>query len=417
MTLELILLLLGGLVLLVGGGEFLVRGASRLADLSGVSPLVIGLTVVAYGTSAPELAVSLHASFSGSDDIAVANVVGSNIFNILFILGACAVLAPLVVSSRLVRVDVPVMILASVVATVLALNGRLGRLECLVLTLGAVIYTIWSIVSSRRETSAASAGDDKPDHETIAGKHPGWIVAQLGLALIGGLGWRMGWFGAFEGGAAIAGGLVFIAGSLFGQGGTTRGGDILHQLGFIFTGLGVLVTGAGWLVTGAVSMAQSLGVSDTVIGLTIVAAGTSLPEVAASIVATIRGQRDLAIGNVVGSCIANLLFVLGFAGMLAPGGLSVAPDLVSLDLPVMLAVAVICLPIFYTGYLIRRWEGAVLLLGYVAYTTYLVFHATGRAGTDSLGLALGWVFVPVVLATFAVTGARAWTTRHERAAV
>ncbi len=416
MTLELILLLLGGLVLLVGGGEFLVRGASRLAELAGVSPLVVGLTVVAYGTSAPELAVSLRASFGGSDDIAVANVVGSNIFNILFILGACAMLAPLVVHRRLVRVDVPVMILASAVATILAWNGRLGRTECLVLAIGTIAYTTWSVVSSRRETLAAAAtGKEPPEPEIIAGKHPGWIAAQLGLALIGGLGWRLGWFGAFEGGAALAGGLVFSAGSLFGKGGTTRGGDILHQLGFILTGLGVLVTGAGWLVAGAVALAKGLGVSDAVIGLTIVAAGTSLPEVAASIVATLRGQRDLAIGNVVGSNIANLFFILGFAGVVAPNGLAVAPGIVALDLPVMCAVAVVCLPVFYTGYLIRRWEGAVFLAAYVGYTTYLVFGATGHAATTALGLALGWVFVPVVLATFAATGLRAWTTRAHRA--
>ncbi len=412
MTLAIFLLLLGGLVLLVAGGEFLVRGASRLAALIGISPLVVGLTIVAYGTSAPELAVSLHAGLSGSDDIAVANVVGSNIFNVLFILGACAVLAPLVVERRLVRVDVPVMIAASALAAVLALDGRFGRLECLIFAAGAIGYTWWSVRSSRAETAAVAS---PAEQETIAGKHPGWLVAQLGIAIVGALGWTLGWWGAAEAGCALGGGLTFLAGSLFGKGGTTRAGDLLHQIGFIFAGLAVIVLGAAWLVDGAVVLAKNLDVSDAVIGLTIVAAGTSLPEVATSIVATLRGQRDLAIGNVVGSNIANLLFILGFSGTLLPGGLAVAPGLLTLDIPVMLAVAVVCLPVFYTGYLIRRWEGAVFLAAFVGYITYLVFDATGHSAAAALGDALGWVFVPVVLATFTVTGVRALTTRHRAA--
>lgn len=414
MTLAILLLLLGGLVLLVAGGEFLVRGASRLAALVGISPLVVGLTIVAYGTSAPEFAVSVHAGLSGSDSIAVANVVGSNIFNVLFILGACALLAPLVVKRRLVRVDVPVMIAASALAAVLALDGRFGRLECLVFAAGAIGYTWWSVRSSRAETAAATVANPA-EQETIAGKHPGWLIAQLSIAALGSLGWARGWWGAAEAGCALAGGLAFLAGSLFGKGGTTRAGDLLHQIGFIFAGLAIIVLGAAWLVDGAVVLAKNLGVSDAVIGLTIVAAGTSLPEVATSIVATLRGQRDLAIGNVVGSNIANLLFILGFSGSLLPNGLAVAPDLLALDIPVMLAVAVVCLPVFYTGYLIRRWEGAVFLAAFVGYITYLVFNATGHSATAALGAALGWIFVPVVLATFTVTGVRALTTRHRAA--
>jgi cation:H+ antiporter len=186
----------------------------------------------------------------------------------------------------------------------------------------------------------------------------------------------------------------------------------LHQIGFIFTGLGVLVLGAGWLVEGSVLTARALGVSDAVIGLTIVAAGTSLPEVAASVVATLRGERDMAIGNVVGSNIANLLAILGISSLVTPGGLSVAQSLLRVDIPVMIAVAIVCLPVFYTGYLIRRWEGSVFLAAYIGYTTWLVFDATGQPAATALGEALGWVFAPVVLATFAVTGMRAFTTRH-----
>jgi cation:H+ antiporter len=414
MSLEVFLLLLGGLVLLVGGGEFLVRGASRLAELLGLSPLVVGLTVVAYGTSAPEMAVSIQAGLAGNGDIAVANVVGSNIFNVLFILGLCALVAPLIVDRRLVRIDVPVMIGVSLVAGLMALNGNFAFWEGLVLALGTVSYTAWSVISSRAETAAANAAASHrvAEPELIAGKHPGWLVAQLVLAVLGGLGWKLGWFGFTEGGLALAGGLVFTLGHVFGKGGTTRAGDLVHQIGFILTGLGVLVLGAGWLVDGAVQTALSLGVSDAVVGLTIVAAGTSLPEVAASVIATLRGQRDLAIGNVVGSNIANILAILGVSSLVTPGGLAVADSILRVDIPVMIGVALVALPVFYTGYLIRRWEGAVFLAAYVGYTTWLVFDATGRPASAALGQALVWVFAPVVLATFAVTGVRALTTRH-----
>ncbi len=417
MSLEILWLLLGGLVLLVGGGEFLVRGASRLAAVAGISPLVVGLTVVAYGTSAPELAVSLQASFAGNDSIAVANVVGSNIFNVLFILGACALVAPLVVNSRLVRVDVPVMIVTSITAGLMAWDGRIARWEAGLLVLGTIVYTAWSVRSSRAETAAAAVGAPETEPEVILGKNPGWLVLLLILSAVGGLGWMRGWWGAVEGGLALGGGALFAVGTFAGKGGTTRAGDLLHQIGFIVAGLGVLVLGAGWLVEGAVSLARTLGVSDAVIGLTIVAAGTSLPEVAASIIATVRGQRDIAIGNVVGSNIANILAILGVSGLVAPAGLSVGAEMLAVDIPVMIAVAVICLPVFYTGHLIRRWEGGVFLAAYVGYTTWLVFHATGQPGAASLGWVMGTIFVPVVLATFAVTGLRAYTTRGRAKAV
>lgn len=415
MSLEILLLLIGGLVLLVGGGEFLVRGASRLATVLGVSPLVVGLTVVAYGTSAPEMAVSIRAGLAGNDGIALANVVGSNIFNILFILGACALAAPLVVNRRLVRIDVPVMIAASVATWLVARDGRVALWEGLLLAVCAVAYTAHSVIGGRAETAAAAgATGEGREPEVIAGKHPGWLVTMLALAAVGGAGWALGWFEVGEAALMIAGGLVFLAGSVFGKGGTTRAGDIVHQIGFILGGLGVLVKGAGWLVGGAVTLAQNLGVSDTVIGLTIVAAGTSLPEVAASLIATIRGQRDIAIGNVVGSNIANVFAILGVSAVATPGGLSVADALLRVDIPVMVAVAAICLPMFYTGYLIRRWEGAVLMVAYVGYTTWLVFEATGNPAKTALGWAFGAVFAPIVLATFAVTGVRALTTRHRR---
>ena len=330
-----ILLLILGLVLLTVGGEFLIRGASRLAVAVGISPLVIGLTVVAYGTSMPELAVSAVAGLRGASDIAVANVVGSNIFNVLFILGACALILPLTVSTQLVRRDVPLMIGATAVVTLMVQDGHLMRLEGLLLVLSAVAYTVFSIWSSRKE------------HEAVYDEYAAEAAAPTETAR--------------SGAAQLAG-----------------------QIGLILIGLVLLVLGSRWLVDGAVSIARAMGISEAVIGLTIIAAGTSLPEVATSIMATIRGQRDIAIGNVVGSNLFNLLAILGVAGLITPGGLVISPAMVRFDVPIMLGVAAICLPVFYSGLRISRLEGVTLFVGYLAYLVALVFTATGRDPEHSI---------------------------------
>ncbi len=358
-----LLQLAAGLVLLVIGAEALIRGASRIAIVAGISPLVVGLTVVAYGTSAPELAVSVGAGLEGQPDLAVGNVVGSNIFNVLFILGACAVLAPLAVSRQLVWRDVPLMVGASVVLVVMALDGRLGVVDGVLLTAAVVVYTVHSIRESRKEgLAAAAAAADTPPRRAGAGL---WVWSLLLVA----------------------------------------------------AGLGLLVLGARWLVDAAVLIATRLGVSELVVGLTIVAAGTSLPEVATSIVATIRGQRDIAVGNVVGSNIYNVLAIAGVASLVTPGGLTVSPQVMSFDLWVMLAVAVACLPIFFTGHTISRWEGAVFLGYYVAYTTYLVLSATGSLHAATFGMAMTWFALPLTGITLAVVAWRAWRVRHGQPAV
>lgn len=325
MTID-ILYILGGLVLLVLGGNWLVDGASSMARRFGVSPLVIGLTVVAYGTSTPELAVSVNAALIGNANIAVANVVGSNIFNVLAILGLSALIVPLVVSSQLIRLDVPFMVFVSLLLWLFASDGRLELWESAILLLLSVSYTWFIVQKSRKETKAVQqefakefASPEKKNSEASLAKSLLWV----GL------------------------------------------------------GLAVLVAGARVLVMGAVSLAQGLGVSDTIIGLTIVAAGTSLPEVSASISAALKGERDIAIGNVVGSNIFNILFILGVSGLVSPLGLNVAPEMIGFDIPVMVAVAVACLPIFFTGMVIQRWEGVVFLLAYLAYTFLLVQHAQG----------------------------------------
>ena len=352
MTLTTILLFVFGGAFLIAGAELLVRGASRLAIAAGISPLVVGLTVVAFGTSAPELAVTVGAAAAGEADVALGNVVGSNIFNVLFILGISALITPLVVDQQLVRLDVPLMIGASVLALVLALDGAISRLDGMLLIGLILAYTLFLIWQSRRESAS------RAEHDGAAEPRHGEPSRLLNVGLIG-------------------------------------------------AGLVLLVLGAGWLVDAAVTTATALGVSELVIGLTIVAAGTSLPEVATSILAAMRGQRDIAVGNVVGSNLFNLLAVLGFGSVLAPSGIPVAPGVLAFDMPIMIGVAVAALPIFFTGYAIERWEGGVFLGCYVAYTVYLILDAADHAALDEYGAAMGYFVLPLTALTLAVLAVRA----------
>ena len=350
-----ILLMVGGLAILVVGGELLVRGASRMAALAGISPLVIGLTVVAFGTSSPELAVSLKASLGGQTDIAVGNVIGSNIFNVLFILGVSALVTPLLVSSQLVRVDVPLMIVASVALLLLGLDGNIGRIDGIGLFLGLIFYTGWSIRQSRRETAAVK--------QEFSKEFSGLPHERAAL-------------------------------------------QILLQIGLILAGLVLLTFGARWLVDGSVTIATRLGMSELLIGLTIIAAGTSLPEVAASIMASIKGERDIAVGNVVGSNIFNIMCVLGVSAAVSPSGVEVSQTALRLDIPVMIAVALACLPIFLTGHVIARWEGGLFLAYYFAYTGYLILAATNEAVSRTFGaIILGFV-LPLTVVTLLIGVAR-----------
>jgi cation:H+ antiporter len=353
-----LVLFVAGLVLLVAGAEALVRGASRLAVAFGVSPLVVGLTVVAYGTSSPEMAVSVQSVLAGARgaDLAVGNVVGSNIFNVLFILGLSALIAPLTVAVQLVRFDVPVMVGLSLATWLFArTGGGIARLEAIALIAGAVAYTTFLIVQSRRESQAAVDEFAREYGRPGEGRR-----------------------------AALANGLLALA------------------------GLALLVLGSRWLVAGATGIARAFGVSELVIGLTIIAAGTSLPEVATSVLAAIRGERDIAVGNVVGSNIFNLLAVLGLAGAVAPDGLRVATAVLDFDLPVMVVVALACLPIFFTGYRIARWEGALFLAYYTAYATWLVLHAQQHDAIHTLGPAFRWFVIPLTAVTLGVMAWREW---------
>ena len=339
-----------GLTLLAFGGEALVRGASRLAAILGVSPLVIGLTVVAFGTSAPELAVGVQASVAAEPDIALGNVVGSNIFNILFILGFCALLVPLVIAQRILFHDVPIMIGASILVFGLAFDGRIGRADGLLLLFLMAGYVFFVVRHSRRENK-----EIRTVYESEYRSIERFTPRALGLQLLN-----------------------------------------------VVAGLTMLILGARWLVWSAAETARLIGVSELVIGLTVVAAGTSTPEVAASIVATIRGERDIAIGNLVGSNIFNLLAILGAASVVSPNGIPVAPAAFSFDLPVMIVVAVACLPVFFTGHKLARWEGALFVGYYIFYATYLVMTATRHYGIIIFEAAMWFFVIPLTVLTLAV---------------
>lgn len=307
-----LLSLIGGVGLLVFGAEGLVRGASSLARRLGLSPLLIGLTVVAYGTSAPELVVSLQAAIGGNADIAIGNVVGSNIANIGLILGVTALLRPIAVQRQLVRIDIPVMIGVTVLLVGLLWNDLLTRLEGVILLLGVGAYTTMTVWGASE--AAPSAGTETGEVDVSSG--------------------------------TLARDLLFGGGGLL-----------------------LLVAGARVLVSGAVAIAEAAGVSTTVIGLTVVALGTSLPELATSVVASLRGQSDLVLGNVVGSNIFNILGILGVTASIQPLD---ASGLTGLDGGVMLGFALFTLPLFWTGYAFTRWESGILLGGYVVYLGVLV---------------------------------------------
>ncbi len=340
-----------GLVLLVAGAEVLVRGAVWLAARVGISPLIIGLTIVAYGTSAPEMAVSLQANLSGQAGISIGNVVGSNIFNVLGILGISALFTPLVVAQQLVRLDVPIMIGVSVLALFLAKDGNIGKLDGGLLVMGGIVYTTFLVYQSRREKDVSVQDEYAEEYgDRSSAPLPRWVRNAV----------------------------------------------------YIIGGLALLILGSRWLVAGAIAIAQDLGVNELIIGLTIVAIGTSLPEAATSLIASLRGQRDIAVGNVVGSNIFNILAVLGLAGLLAPHGVDVYAPALRFDIPVMIAVAVACLPIFFTGNVISRWEGLLFLAYYVAYTLYLIFKATEQTNLPLLNMTL-FLFVASITAVTAIT--------------
>ncbi|TDS86540.1 MULTISPECIES: calcium/sodium antiporter [Nesterenkonia] len=382
-----LLLLLGGFVLLVGGGEALVRGAASLGRTVGLSSLIVGLTVVSSATSAPELAVSTGAALSGSPGLALGNVVGSNIANILFVLGLTAIFGALVVKVQLIKVDIPIMIGFSVIALLMALDGGVSTLEGSVLVGLLVVYLAVTVVLARRQTRREQAASSE---QAISSQQ-----------------------GTLDVDRAVGGGSVKLTKGLR----TTKRRSIMVDLGLLAVGIALLVVGAQMLVSAASSIALSLGVSDLIIGLTIVAIGTSLPELATSVIAALRGERDMAVGNLVGSNIFNIGAVLGLTSIISPEGVEVASAAVNFDLPVMIATAMVLLPLAFTAQAIGRWEGLVLVTFYSAYVVYLVLYAAGHAALQPFSSAMLWFVLPITaLWITALVGYEIGVLRTRRAA-
>lgn len=310
---EIIIYLVGGLIMLFIGAEGLVRGSSNLAIKIGIAPLVVGLTVVSFGTSAPELVVSLKAAISGNGSISLGNIIGSNIANIALILGVAALIRPLKVHANVIMREIPIMIAISVLLFILLIDGEVGFIDGIILVGGLIIYLVVNVILARKEKNA------EVDAEFKEG-----LKSKFGIPL---------------------------------------------SIVFIIVGLGLLLFGANLFVQSAVAIAKIFNVSDAIIGLTIVAIGTSLPELITSVVAAYKKEADIAIGNVVGSNIFNILGILGITALVIPiSSLGIS----YVDLGVMLFTAIILFPLSRTGFSISRFEGAFLLAGYAGYIYYLV---------------------------------------------
>ena len=329
MTLLFFILGLAGLIV---GAEFFLRAVDRFGLKWGVSPMVMGLTVVAFATGAPDLAISLKAAMKDSADLVLGNIIGSNIANILLILGITGFITPLQIKLRIVRIDVPIVIAMSIVLYLLALDGVLSLTDGIVLLLGLLTYSVFTFLQIRKNKVDIS---DLYDHDE-----------EVELA----------------------------TGTLF----------YVKNLGLLLAGLALIALGANWMVSSAVTIAKLLGMSELVVGLTIVSIGTSLPEVATSMTAARKGNADIAVANVLGSNIYNIMLTLGLTIVVTPGVLEVSRNALMLDMPFMIAVAVGCIPIFLTGFDLDRKDASLFLFYYAGYLIYLILEATGSEY-------LGWI--------------------------
>lgn len=314
---QIALYIIGGSIGLFIGAEGLVRGASSLAIRLGISPLVVGLTVVAFATSSPELVVSIKAAIEGNPGIVVGNVVGSNICNIALILGVAAMISPMSVKSQVIKREIPIMIIVSVILLLILLDDTITRVEGVFLVIGIITYIILGYKYSIKEKDNEEV---IKEFEEIIPKSPYKVWQSLVLMLVG---------------------------------------------------LGLLVFGSNLFVDGAVTIAEKFGVSQAVIGLTIVALGTSLPELTTSIVAAFKNENDIAIGNAVGSNVFNILSILGISSLISPISNT---GITMVDLSIMMFFTILILPLSKTKFTLRRWEGALLFCGYVTYVIYLVIY-------------------------------------------
>lgn len=338
-----ILIILGCVALFVGA-ESLVRGASKLAASIGLSPIVIGLTVVALGTSAPEMFVGIIAALQDKPDLLLGNVVGSNIANTMLILGFAALIRPLRIHAQLVRTDVPIMIGVSAIVFAMSLNQTIGRVESIALTILGILYMFFIVKSGKVQIDASEIVEENKQSSVVV------------------------------------------------------------NLGFIILGVALLIAGSDWLINGSTQIAKAIGISDLVIGLTVVAIGTSMPEIITSLVAAFRDESDIAVGNVVGSNISNLLLVLGLSGSVTSNPIPISDDSFYLNLPIMCATALFCFPLFLAGYRITRKEGGLMLLYYVSYLLMLYFMAVYAPNLTITKIVSGLFVIPLLFVSLWFAG-------------
>lgn len=329
----------------------MVRYISKLALKLGISKLVIALTVVAFGTSAPELAVSIQASVDGQTDLMLGNIVGSNISNTLFILGLSALFIPLKVHKNIIKTNAPIMLGVTILIYILSYNGFLGFWECGALIALLIFYLFFL---SRKKGNA-----DIPNIQQEE----------------------------------------------------TDSGNLLFNILFSLLGFALLITGARWLISSSLIFAEMAGISELIIGLTVVAIGTSLPEIVTSLVAAIRGERDIAVGSVVGSNILNFLAVLGFSGIFAAESIPVQASLLNFDFLVLIGATIACLPIFYTGHKIVRWEGGFFLFFYFSYLFYLFLSSTKHHSLDVFINMMIFFVLPLTVVTVLYHAISEWIWR------
>ncbi len=341
-----IVLFVLGLVALIAGAELFLKAVDHFGLKWGVSPLIMGLTVVAFATGAPELAISIKAAMSGSADLVLGNIIGSNIANILLILGITALIAPLNITRRVIKVDVPIVIAASVTVYILALDGELGTIDGVILMAGLVGYSYFMFLQIKKDADEQAGVEEVFEYETSPDQ--------------------------------LAKGAFFY----------------IKNIGFLLIGLTLIVAGSSWMVESAVTIATILGMSELVIGLTIVSIGTSLPEIATSLSAARKGKADIAVANVMGSNLYNMLLTLGLTLIIAPNVLAVSADAIKLDLPFMVAVSIACIPIFIAGFNLTRRDGALFLVYYSTYLSYLVLNAINSSFVPVIQNTMFYVILP-----------------------
>jgi len=358
-----------GLAILLVAGHFVVTAASAIGQRFGLSPMVVGLTIVAAGTSAPELAVVGQAVAADDTELAVGSVIGSNIANVLLVLGLAATFGAITVSDRAIRSEIPVMIAASVGLLFAAQDNRVDRIDGALMVAGLVLFVVWTVAATRRPTEEPDRGESPPS-SAVTTAHPvdvagartvpqrlnDWLVARL---------------------RTLTGAALVLA-----------------------VGVAGLAVAARLVVSGAEEIALNLGIPELIVGLTIVALGTSAPEIVTSVVAALQGRRDLAVGNAVGSNIFNILLVLGAISLISPTGIAISQAATEIELPILVAVAVACLPLVLFDNTLDRWEGALFVAYYLAYLVFLVLDATNHQAKDQFVFII-WAFV-VPLTTLTV---------------